>query len=212
MTGSAGNPPVRVRLRDIRLVAWGRPVPTIQWAAVVLFSLFVTTGVSVAAQAQQRMFRELEVKAVFLFNFAQFVEWPAEAFSDARSPIVIGVLGDDPFGDLLDEAVSGEVVKNRTLVVERYDRAEQARTSHILFISPSESEKYGEIFGALQGRAVLTVGETDDFTRQGGMVRFITEERRIRLRVNLAANKAGGLTISSALLRLAEIVNAEEVP
>lgn len=204
--------PVNKRLRSMRLSWWGRPNPTIRWAALVLLSLFVTSSVGVAAQSQKRTFREPEVKAVFLFNFAQFVDWPPEAFPDAQSPIVIGVLGKDPFGHLLDEAVRGEVVKNRKLVVERYHRVEQAGASHILFISPTESEKYGQIFGALQGRPVLTVGENDEFTRQGGMIRFIAEEKRIRLRVNLAANRAGGLTISSALLRQAEIVNAKQVP
>lgn len=203
----AGEPAVQNRLRSIRLSLWGRPVP-VHLAALVAFSLLVAA--CLPAHAQKRSFKNLEVKAVFLFNFAQFVEWPPEAFSDSQSPIVIGVLGEDPFGYLLDEAVRGEVVKNRRLVVERYHRVEEIRISHILFISPSESEKYEQIFATLQGRAILTVGDNDSFMRQGGMVRFLTEEKRIRLRVNLAAEQAARLTISSALLRQAEIVDAKK--
>lgn len=196
------------RLRHTCLSLWGHPAPAVHLAGLMVFALLVAA--CLPAQAQKRSFKELEVKAVFLFNFAQFVEWPPEAFSDSQSPIVIGVLGEDPFGHLLDEAVRGEVIKNRRLVVERYHRVEEARTCHILFISPSESEKYEQIFGTLQGRTVLTVGDNDGFTRHGGMIRFLTEEKRIRLRVNLAADKAAGLTISSALLRQAEIVNAKK--
>lgn len=164
------------------------------------------------AQAQKAGFSEHEVKAVFLFNFVQFAEWPPEAFSDPRSPIVIGVLGKDPFGRVLDDVVIGEVVRNRQLVVERFHRVEEIKTCHILFISPSETGKYEQIFARLQGRSILTVGDTEGFSTRGGMIRFLTEQNRIRLRVNVGAAKAAGLTISSKLLRAAEIVGTTRTP
>jgi len=181
-------------------------VSSVKCAALVAIAWLAA---SCPAHAQKPSFNEREVKAVFLFNFAQFVDWPPEAFSDPQSPIVIGVLGEDPFGRVLDEVVKGEVVRNRQLVVERYRRVEDIKTCHILFISPSETEKYEPIVARLQGRSILTVGDTEGFATRGGMIRFLTEQNRIRLRVNVGAAKAADLTISSKLLRAAEIVGTE---
>jgi hypothetical protein len=160
-----------------------------------------------AATAQRTTFDEREVKAVFLLNFVQFVEWPSSAFDSAESPIVIGVLGDDPFGRLLDDVVQGEVVKGRQVTVVRFRRAGDVKTCHVLFVSPSESAMYEQILTVLGGRPTLTVGETESFTSRG-MIRFLTERNRIRLEVNLTAAKTAGLTISSNLLRAARIVGA----
>lgn len=155
--------------------------------------------------AQRAAFDEREVKAVFLFNFAQFVEWPDNAFDSPNSAVVIGVLGDDPLGALLDEVVKGEVVKGRPLTVVRFRRVEDVKLCHVLFISRSESRSYEQITKALRTQPTLTVGETAGFTRFG-MIRFMTEENRVRLEVNVEAAKAAGLTISSNLLRAARIV------
>ena len=157
--------------------------------------------------AQRATFDEREVKAVFMFNFAQFVDWPAAAFDSADSPIVIGVLGEDPFGRLLDEVTQGEVVKGRSLMVVRFQRVEDIKACHILFISPSESPMYDEILTALGSRPTLTVGESEDFTRRG-MIRLLTDRNRVRLEINLGVVKAAGLTINSNLLRAARIVGA----
>jgi hypothetical protein len=157
-------------------------------------------------QAQPRV-SDREVKAVFLFNFAQFVEWPQTAFGSPQSPIVIGVLGEDPFAGALDEIVKGETVRNRQLVVTRYRRVEDITTCHILFVSASETQRYEPILASLRGRPTLTVGETDGFATRGGMVRFVSERNRVGLHVNVGAAKAAGLTISSNLLRPAKIVD-----
>jgi hypothetical protein len=151
--------------------------------------------------------KEYQVKAVFLFNFAQFVEWPPKAFTDAGSPMVIGVLGEDPFGGFLDDTVRNEKVNNRPIVVERYRRLEEIKTCHILFISRSESDRLDKVMGALKGRNTLNVGDSEEFSRQGGMIRFVTEKSKTRLRIDLEAAKAANLTISSKILRPAEIVN-----
>jgi hypothetical protein len=156
--------------------------------------------------AQTKPAPEYQLKAVFLFNFAQFVDWPPQAFPDAQSPLVIGVLGEDPFGAYLDETVRGEKVNSRPLVVQRYRRAEEIKTCHVLFVSRSEADRLGEILASLKGRTILTVGDTEGFAGHGGMIRFLTEKNKIRLRINLEAAKAANLTISSKLLRPAEIV------
>jgi hypothetical protein len=147
-----------------------------------------------------------EVQAVFLFNFAQFVDWPAEAFPDPQAPLVIGILGKDPFGSFLDETVRGETVRGRTFRINRYRRLEQVKDCHILFISRSETDRLDGILAALKGRPILTVSSGDDFDRAGGIIRFILEESKIRLSVDLEAAQAARLTFSSKLLRSAGIV------
>ncbi|HKB56022.1 MAG TPA: YfiR family protein [Lacunisphaera sp.] len=156
--------------------------------------------------AQTTRFREDQIKAVFLFNFAQFVEWPPAAFLDPQAPLVIGVLGEDPFGAALDETVRDEKIGQRPLVVRRYRRAEEIDQCHILFISESETGRLEEIITRSKGRSMLTVCDTEGFAKRGVMIRLITEKNKIRLHINLDAAKAAGLTISSKLLRPAEIV------
>ena len=160
----------------------------------------------------QRRFDEREIKATFIFNFAQFVEWPAASFADPHAPLAICVLGIDPFDGALDAVIRGEVVNGHPLIVKRFRRVEDAATCHVLFVSPSEAPQYARIAEVLRGRAVLTIGESDGFVASGGVVRFITEKNRVRLRVNLGAARAAGLTISSQILRVADVVNQEEVP
>lgn len=149
---------------------------------------------------------EYQLKAVFLFNFAQFVEWPASAFPSPETPLVIGVLGEDPFGPYLDETVRGEKVNDRPLVVRRYQSVEEITTCHILFISRAEEGRLKGILDSLRGRSVLTVSDADRFATRGGMIRFVTDHHRIRFRINLEAARAANLTLSSKLLRPAQIV------
>lgn len=149
---------------------------------------------------------EYQIKAVFLFNFTQFVDWPPTAFSDAQTPLIIGVLGDDPFGAYLDETLRGERAKERPLVVQRYRRPAEIKACHVLFISRSESARLDEILASLRGRNILTVGDFEGFAKRGGMMRFLTQGNKTRLRINLEAAKAANLTISSKLLRPAEII------
>lgn len=159
-----------------------------------------------ASAAQTVQASASDVQAVFLFNFAQFVEWPAEAFSDPRAPLVIGILGKDPFGGFLDETVRGETVRGRTFRVDRYRRVEDVSECHILFISRSESKRLDSILAALKDKPILTVSNGDDFDRAGGIIRFILDKSKIRLSVDLEAAQAARLTFSSKLLRSAEIV------
>ena len=173
-------------------------------AAAIVVALALA-GAPARAQAPAAP-TEYQVKAVFLFNFSQFVDWPAAAFADGRSPLVIGVLGSDPFGATLDEIVSGETVNGRPLEVRRYASVEQIDTCHILFIERSQDERLDAVLAALKGRNVLTVGDFAGFARRGGIIRFVTVGNKIRLRVNLAAAQDEELTISSKLLRPAQIV------
>jgi hypothetical protein len=153
---------------------------------------------------------EYQVKAVFLFNFTQFVDWPPQAFPGPDAPFVIGVIGEDPFGPHLDQVVRGETVNQRPLVIERYRSVAEIRDCNILFIGSTESGHLDEILAALKGRSILTVGDADPRGQRGVMIRLVNENNRIRLRIDVAAAKAGNLTISSKLLRPAEIVGPGE--
>jgi YfiR/HmsC-like len=149
---------------------------------------------------------EYQVKAVFLFNFVQFVDWPAPAARDSQLPVIIGILGNDPFGPFLDETVRGERLGSRPIQLRRFRQIADIEECNVLFISQSESERLPEILSVLKTRPVLTVSDGDAFAEQGGMIQFVTDKSRIRLRINLDAAQAANVTISSKLLRVAEIV------
>ncbi len=160
-----------------------------------------------AAAAPSPEAREFQIKAVFLYNFAQFVDWPPEAFADAQAPLVIGILGDDPFGASIDEAVRGEKVNNRPMEIRRFRDTDDFSKCHILFISQSEAGRLEEVLGKLRGRSILTVSDIEGFSKDGGIIRFVMENSKVRLRINLEASKQARLRISSKLLRPAEIVS-----
>jgi hypothetical protein len=175
-------------------------------AGVFVAAIAMAFTASLGASAAGSAALEYQIKAVFLFNLAQFVEWPAETFAETEAPLVIGILGDDPFGAYIDEAVRGEKVDGRSVTIRRYSRASEIGRCHILFISRSESAGVGEILAALKGRSILTVSDMDEFSQFGGMIRFVTVNNKVRLRINNGAAKSAGLRICSKLLRPAEIV------
>lgn len=149
---------------------------------------------------------EYQLKAVFLFNFAHFVEWPPGALAEDQTPFVIGVLGKDPFGSSLDEVVRGENVSRHPLAIERYPDVGRLRNCQILFIPAEELPHLAQILDALKGRSVLTV--TEGPAPRGVVIALLKEDSHIRMRIDLTAAKANNLTISSKLLRPAEIVGS----
>jgi hypothetical protein len=171
----------------------------ILWLLAAGFGLNVVRG--------QEVSHEYPLKAVFLLNFAEFTDWPTNAFDAPDSPFVIGILGDDPFGALLDDAVQNERLNGRKFVVERYHRVEDIKTCHILFISQSETRRLDKIVADLKGKPVLTVSEIENSAYHGVCVRLITENNKIRLRINTDSLKEANLVMSSRLLRVAQIVS-----
>jgi uncharacterized protein DUF4154 len=172
--------------------------------------MWAAAGTAAPAAAPAQASPEYQLKAVFLFNFAQFVEWPASAFPGPDAPLVIGILGDDPFGPYLDETIRGESVNNRPLSIRRYRTVQEIDTCHILFVSRREQGHLQGILDSLKGRSILTVSDFEGFASRGGMIRFVTDRNRIRLRINLDAARAANLTLSSKLLRPAQIVRRGE--
>jgi hypothetical protein len=149
---------------------------------------------------------EYQVKAAFIYNFAKFVEWPADRPIPEDEPFVITVLGQDPFGGVLDESLRGKSVAGRQVKVRRVTRTEEVGHSEILFISDSEGEQLPRILKQFERDAVLTVGEMDGFAERGGVIRFKTEKDRVRLEINVGVAERARLRISSELLKLARIV------
>lgn len=158
--------------------------------------------------AETAVSREYQLKAVFLFNFAQFVKWPAQTFASADEPFQIGILGDDPFDDFLDETVKGEKVDGHPLVIRRYKNPRDIQGCRVLFICRSEAGRMGDVLSALKGRSILTVADSGDFIEKGGVVRFVTEDNKIHFKISLEAAKLAKLTISSQVLRLAQIAGS----
>ncbi len=153
---------------------------------------------------------EYQVKAVFLFNFAQFVVWPPQAFGAPDTPFSICLLGEDPFGAQLDATVRGESVQGHPFVIRRYrDPGDLESVCHILFIGESQRVQLEKIVGSLGERAILTVSDIERSAEHGTMIQFASEHNRVRLRINVAAARAARLTVSSKLLRPAEIVGVD---
>jgi hypothetical protein len=168
--------------------------------ALLVLGCLAAPGYVVAAPS------EYQVKAVFLFNFARFVEWPASAFASPEAPFVVGVFGHDPFGADLDEVVKGETVNGRPLIVRRVRSATEAAQCQILFIHESEDKRLTEVLSALDRQSTLTVSDVPGASQRGVMIRLVTEGGRVRMRVNVESARAAALVISSNLLRAAEIV------
>jgi hypothetical protein len=154
-------------------------------------------------QAQSPVQREYQVKAAFLYNFSQFVEWPESSFSSVSAPFVIGILGNDPFGSFLDEIVSGEKTMGRPIIVKRYKDIKDAADCQILFVSENALESND----LSHPQNILMVSDADNFINAGGMIRFFKENGKIRFQINTAAVKAANLAISSKLLRVATVID-----
>ena len=141
---------------------------------------------------------EYRVKAAFLYNFAKFIEWPAQD----SGPIVLGVLGRDPFGTILDQTVEQKTINGRPVVVRRFAGVPQAKECHILFVGASEKARLGEILPKLASFGILTVGERRGFLQAGGMVDFVVEDNNVHFEINPEAVRRAGIHISSNLLKL----------
>ena len=146
---------------------------------------------------------EYQVKAAFLFNFAKFIEWPTTALPKPNSPLLIGVLGENPFQDELDKTLQNKKVDEHPLIARQCHSTAEATNCQILFISSSEKARLPQIIKGLEGTSVLTVGEVDRFNEAGGMINFFFEGGRIRFRINNDAATKAGLKISSRLLSYA---------
>jgi len=150
--------------------------------------------------------KEYQLKAAFLYNFAKFVEWDAQSSSTASGPIVIAVLGENPFGAELEKAVRDRKINGRAIVVRSVQNGAAASVAHLLFISDAEDSRFGDIREVLKGKGVLTVGESEAFAKRGGIINFVLEGDKLRFEINIDSAEQAGLKVSAQLQKLARAV------
>lgn len=172
-------------------------------------ALLLAGLVPTAARAEAAV-PEYAVKAAFLLNIAKYATWPPPAFTDASAPVVIGILGDDPFGAALDRVVGGRVINDRRVIVRRAKRAGDLRGAHVVFIAASESDRAAGICASLGEGGSLCVGDTES-TAALTAINFSVENGKVVFNVNLAAVRRSNVAISSKLLQLARSVTGRPV-
>lgn len=150
---------------------------------------------------------EYQLKAAFVYNFAKFVDWPPATYSGPQSPFAICIMGTDPFGSVIDDALRGKTIGDHPVVVQRVKDPAAARRCKILFVSASEKHRLRDILESLKGANVLVVGDIEGFAAAGGTIELTLQDNRVRFAINPGAADGAGLRISSKLLALAAIVH-----
>jgi len=189
---------------------WGRVRgDAVRFAGGFLAAMILVSVGGMAAEGQAGKAPEHQVKTLFLCNFLQFVTWPTNAFASDDAPLVIGVLGDDPFGPTLDQSAENRTVQNRKLIVKRYKELSEIKGCHLLFVTASETRRLKEVAAIAEKSHVLTVGDTAHFARRGGVINLTLEENKVRFEINPDAANRAGLRISAQLLKLGKVLHDE---
>jgi hypothetical protein len=175
----------------------------------LVMCVWVALSIGYNLYAEPSSLREYSVKGAFLYNFAKFITWPGEAFRDDQMHITLCILGEDPFGDALT-SVEGKTVKDRKVVIKHCATLDDLDKCHMLFISRPEEQNLSEILAKVKNWNTLTVSDMEGFAQSGGVINFVTVEKKIRFEINLDAAERADLKISSKLLRLAKIVKDKE--
>lgn len=149
---------------------------------------------------------EAELKAAWLYNFAQHVEWPASAFKDDRAPVVVCILGAHPVEEALAKVVRGKAAQGRPVEVRRAAQPADLKGAHVAFIPDAEKERFDQAVAAARGQALLLVGESEGCARRGAALNFYLDDSRVRFEANVEAASRAGLTVSSKLLKFARLV------
>jgi hypothetical protein len=172
-------------------------------ARFLILTLFLVSPLKAPANSTAE---EYSIKAAFLFHFAQFVDWPPEAFKDAGSPLIYCTLGEDPFHGALETTLNGKTIGKRTIRVQHIKQLQETQGCHILFLGAAGKDLNPGIVAGLQESPILTVGESEHFAQDGGMIGFCLDQNKIRFEINLEVAGRAKLKISSRLLALARTV------
>ena len=171
---------------------------------LVLFAALVCpTGL----RAETPLQRECEIKAAYLYNFINYIDWPENAFPGPGGTITIGIVGQSEFGAALD-ALNGKQTRGRTVALKQITDTKDLAQCQIVFINASEKARLPELLAKLKDARVLSVSEIDGFAEQGGIINFISEQNKVRFEINPDAARRLGLNISSQLLKLAKLVKS----
>ncbi|MDP2309087.1 MAG: YfiR family protein [Pseudomonadota bacterium] len=177
----------------------GRRYRCVLVAFATLFATLFPTG----ACGQTR---EYALKAEFLERFTQFVDWPKEAFPDPGAAFVLCVVGQNPFGSLLEEMARARRFGRRRGEVRYLGDLARLHECHLVWVSRAEKHTLDVVLAQTGGRPILTVGDTPGYAEAGVLINFFIEQDRIRFEINHLAAQRGGLVFSSQLLRLARVV------
>lgn len=174
---------------------------------LILLAMTVVLGRPENVRAQSSVQHEYEIKAAYLYNFINYIDWPADALPAAGGTITVGIVGDNPFGAAITP-LNGKQIKGRTIVIKEISSPKDIEQCQMVFICASEKARLPEIFGQLKESKVLTVSEIEGFASQGGIINFISVRNKVRFEINPDAARGKGLTISSELLKLAKLVKS----
>lgn len=170
--------------------------------SAVLVAWLAVVGNSMALAAEDSL--EYSVKAAYLLKFGGFIDWPPRTFTAPDEAFVIGVLGEDPFGYVLDQIAASHTVQGRPVSLRRFSRIDQVSGVHVLYIAPSEKERMPAIAAGLEGKGILIVA---DAGVPGAMVNFVVDNNRVRFDIDLGKAERAGLKVSSKLLSVARTVH-----
>ena len=200
--GSAGGRTRSCAAALRSLLGWGLIALGVAASALAVPAMLVALP-AVAAETAL----ETAVKATFLWKFVPFVEWPTASFASASAPVTICIVGDDPFGAVLDQAVAGQRIGERPIEVQRLPALTAGALCHVLYAAGSAAEPVEHILGQARGRPILTVTDAARGAAPGtapaGMIHFVLNDGKVRFAIDHEAAEKSGLSISSKLLRLA---------
>ena len=178
---------------------------TVRRLIIAILMMLLAQGSQAWAQDSEQS-SEYLIKAGYIYNFAKLVEWPASAFAQPDSPIVIGILGTDPFGPIIDKVLEGKKVNGHSFVIKRLKPTADVKECHILFIGSSLGVHVADTIRLTRGTPVLTISEIPGFADRGGIINLTLEQNKVRFEVNVDAAKEADLNISSRLLVLAKVI------
>jgi hypothetical protein len=180
-----------------------------QYILGIILMLYLTAyGVTSVFAGEQKP-GEYQVKAAFIYNFINFVDWPPDSDFYRSHSINLCIFGDDPFGDGLDD-LRNETVRGKKLAVKSCGSLDKLKTCHIVFIPTTEKKHVEQILKSVRNGNVLTVSDSEESARQGVIIGFFVERQRVRFAVNVEAARRAGIKISAKLLKLAKIVDYQE--
>jgi len=180
-------------------------VKRIAWGTVALFALGATGALAV----RQEPVPEYDSKSAFLYNFCVYTEWPASAFTKADSPIVIGIVGKDPFGDTLKRIVGDRTAQKRAIEIVRFEAVKDIKDCHLLFLPATEKKNIADALAKLKGTSTVLVGESDGVAAKGAIFNILIEDKKPKLEVNTDAAARAGVKLNSRLVNLAKLVKDE---
>lgn len=184
----------------------------ISYKSQVIFLLWIVAFINLPIKSFTQQYTEYELKAAYIFNFGKFVQWPEEAFKKSTDPFIIGIFGNDPFGEILQQTIQNKTLQNRPIIIINILNIEDASTCHILFICKTNKFNLTQVIQSLNNKPVLTIGDNiEEFCQTGGIINFTGQHSQKRFEINNKASARVSLIISSKLLVLSRIVTEDEI-